>query len=112
MQQNSRRNFVCKHWFSICTGFGLDRVKILHISPHGALVWFCAEYSVDNTEMFPLLLSSAYTESRAFPLLAPPITKQVGGAQKLEGDTADQRDIPHHTASHSVTELKRGWQAG
>lgn len=50
---------------------------------------------------------------KAFLLLIPPINKQVGGAQKLGGDTADQRDIPHHLSSRSVTELRRrGWQGG
>lgn len=79
--------------------------------PHGALVWFCAEYTIENTGMFRLLLSSTYTEWSAFLLLIPPINKQVGGAQKLGGDTAYQRDIPHHMASHSTTELRRTvWQ--
>jgi len=34
--------------------------------------WICAENGVDNAKMFLLLLTSAYTESRPFLLLAPP----------------------------------------
>ena len=55
-----------------CAGFGCDRVNLLHSSWYGAMFWICAENSVDSTEMFSLLLSSAYTESRPFLLLAPP----------------------------------------
>jgi len=33
------------------------------------MFWICAENSVDNTGMFLLLLSSAYTEPRPFLLL-------------------------------------------
>ena len=41
------------------------------------MFWICAENSVNNTEMFLLLLSSAYTEPRPFLLLTPP-HQQVG----------------------------------
>ena len=41
------------------------------------LFWVCAENSVDNTRMFLLPWSSAYTEARTFLLLTPP--QQWGG---------------------------------
>ena len=64
------------HWdtptCACCAAFGWDRVRFLHSSYYGAMVWICAGNSVDNTGMFWLLLSSAYTESRPFLLLTPP----------------------------------------
>lgn len=49
------------------------------------LFWICDENSVDNTGMFSLLFSRAYTEafsahSRPFLLLAPP-ARRLGGAR-------------------------------
>ena len=66
----------------------------------------CAENSVDNTGMFSLLLSSAYTESRRLLLLTPP-HQRVGweGTRSWERTqlgqltATDQRDIPHHMTS-------------
>ena len=64
-----------------CAGFGWGRVNFLHSSWYGAVVWICAGNSVDNTGMFSLLLSSAYTEPRPFLLLTHPTSEQAGGAQ-------------------------------
>uniref|UniRef100_A0A8B9YXA4 non-specific serine/threonine protein kinase n=1 Tax=Buteo japonicus TaxID=224669 RepID=A0A8B9YXA4_9AVES len=72
------------------------------------MFWICAENSVDNAEMFQLLLSSAYTESRPFLLLTPP-HQQVGwGCTRSWERTQlgqltpnDQRDIPDHMTSCS-----------
>ena len=38
--------------FRDCAGFAWDRVNFLHSSWYGAMVWICAENSVDNTGMF------------------------------------------------------------
>ena len=55
------------------------------------MFWICAENSVDNMGMFPLLLSSAYTKSRPFLLLTPP-ARRLGVHKKLGGDTAGTAD--------------------
>ena len=57
------RVYVVKkfHWF-----------RLGYSSLCGAMVKISAENSVDNTGMFSLLLSSAYTVSRPFLLLTPP----------------------------------------
>ena len=73
------------------------------------MFWTCDENSVDNTGMFALLLSSAYTESRPFLLLTPPhqqegwgCTRTWEGTQLGQLTPTDQRDIPHHMASCSA----------
>ena len=48
---------------------GIELIFFIVVSM--GLFWICAENSVDNTEMFPLLLSSADTGSRPFLLLTP-----------------------------------------
>jgi len=57
------------------------------------MIWVCAENSVDNTGMFLLLLSSAYTESRPFLLLALTTSNRLGVHKKLGGDTASTADL-------------------
>lgn len=52
----------------------------------------CAEKSVDNTEIFLLLLSSVCIESRHFQLLVPPHQGGGRGAQGVEKDTAGAAD--------------------
>ena len=48
---------------------------------------------IDNTGMFSLLLSSAYTELRPFLLLTPPHQRAGWGVhKKLGGDTAGTAD--------------------
>ena len=42
------------------------------------MVWICSEISVDNMEIFSVLLSGASTESRAFLLLLTPPHQQAG----------------------------------
>ena len=86
-----------------CAGFGWDRVNFLHSSSYGAVFWICAGNSADNTGMFSLLLSSAYTESRPFLLLTPPhqrggwgCTRSWEGTQRGQLTPTDQRDIPYH----------------
>jgi len=58
-------------------GFGCDRVNFLCSSLYGAMFGICAGNSVDNTGIFSLLLSSAYTASKTFLLHTPPY-QQVG----------------------------------
>jgi len=68
----------------------------------------CAENCVDNTGMLPLLLSSAYTESRSFLLLIPSHQRVGWGCTRSweainpgQSTSADQRDIPYHMMSFS-----------
>ena len=56
------------------------------------MVWICAESSVDNTGLFQLLLSSAYTEPRPFLPLTHPTSEGLGGHKGLGGDTARTAD--------------------
>jgi len=58
---------------------------------NGAMFWICAKNSVDNTEMFSLLLRSAYTVPRSFLLLTLP-HQQVGsgGTISWEGTQLGQ----------------------
>lgn len=65
--------------------------------------------TVDNSGMFSLSLSRAYTESRSFLLLTPPhqrggwgCTRSWEGTQLGQLTPADQRDIPDHMASCSA----------
>jgi len=53
------------------------------------MLWICTENSVDNTERFSLLLSSAYTESRPFHHST---SEQAGATHGAEGDTAGTAD--------------------
>ena len=64
---------------------------------------------VDNTGMFLLLLSSAYTQSRSCLLLTPPhqwvgwgCTRSWEGTQPGQLTPTDQRDIPYHMTSCSA----------
>ena len=73
------------------------------------MFWIWAENSVDNTEMFSLLLSSAYTEARPFLLLTPPhqrlgwgYTRSWEATQLGQRTPTDQRDIPYHMTSCSA----------
>ena len=69
-------------------------------------------------EVFSLLLSSAYTESRPFLLLTPPhqwagwgCTRSWEGTQPGQLTPTDQRDIPHHMtycAQHVKLEEEEG----
>ena len=53
------------------------------VASMGLMFWICAENSVDNSGMFSLLLSSAYTESRPFLLLTLPCQRVGWGAQEV-----------------------------
>jgi len=71
--------------------------------------FICAENSVDNTGMFELLLSSAYTESRLFLLLTSPhqrvgwgCTRNWEATQLGQLTPTDQRDVPYHMMSCSA----------
>lgn len=65
---------LCKQTFSNikkrlhCPGFGWDRVNFLPSSWYSAVLWIQYENNVDNTLVFLLLLSSAYSKSRTFQL--------------------------------------------
>ena len=72
---------------------------------------------IDNTGMFLLLLSSAYTESRLFLLLTPPhkwvgwgCTRSWEGTQLGQLTPTDQRAIPYHMTSCSA--YKAGEEEG
>lgn len=45
------------------------------------MFWICDETNIDNTLMFLLLQSSAYTEPGSFQPLLLPDSEPVGGAQ-------------------------------
>ena len=101
-----------------CAGFGWDRVNFLPSSWYGAMFQICAENGADDTGMFSLLLSSAYTESRPFPLLTPPHQRRGWGCgRSWEGTQlgqltpADQRDIPYHMMSYAQ-HIKLGEEEG
>lgn len=82
------------------TVFSCDRVKFLHSSSHDDMFWTFDENSLGYKGEFQLLLSSAYTESRAF--LSLPRQRIWEGAQLGLLTPIDQRDIPDHTASWSA----------
>ena len=67
--------------FAMCAGFDWHRINFLHGSQYQSMFCICAENSVDDTGVFSLLLSSAYTESRPFLLLTCPVSERAGGAQ-------------------------------
>ena len=112
-------SWVCgllQSWAIQCTTlacsacFGWDRVNFLHSSWYGAMFWICAENSVDNSGMFSLLLSSAYTASRPFLLLTPPhqrvgwgCTRSWEGTQLGQLTPTDKRGIPCHMTSCQLT---------
>ena len=75
------------------------------------MFWTCDENSVDNTGMFALLLSSAYTESRFLLLLTPPCqrvglacTRSWERTQSGQLTPTDQRDIPDYMTACSAIE--------
>jgi len=56
------------------------------------MFWICAKNNVDNTGMFLLLLSSAYTV-KAFTAAHPTApARRLGVHKKLGGDTAGTAD--------------------
>jgi len=66
------------------------------------MFWIYTEKSVDNTSMFSLLLSSAYTESKHFPAshTIPPVSR-LGVHKKLAEDTAGSAD-PNWPKGYSI----------
>jgi len=73
------------------------------------MFWICAEYSIDNTGIFLLLLSSAYAESRLYLLFTPPhqqagwgCTGSWDGTQLGQLTPADQNDMLYHMTSYSA----------
>ena len=73
------------------------------------LSWICAGNSADNTGVFQLSLSSACTEPRPSLPRTPPhqragwgCTRSWEGTQLGQLTPTDQRDVPHHMASHSA----------
>lgn len=66
---------------SICDGFLWDRVSFLHSNYYEAVLGICSGNSVDNTEMFLLLLNRAST---AFSLShSIPPARRLGVSKKL-----------------------------
>lgn len=55
-----------------CTGFGKDRLRFFHSSSYVTMFWICGQSTVDSTQMFLLLLNSAFTASRSSLLLLLP----------------------------------------
>lgn len=71
---------------------GIELISfIVHSSSQGTLFWICAENSVDNLEMFSLLLNSVDTEPELFCSLHHPTSKQTRSAQVVGWE--DSRDI-------------------
>lgn len=62
-------NFVFGCW---CVCFGWNRVNLLHRGSYDAMIWICGGNRRDNTPMFRLLLSSAYTSLWGFLLVELP----------------------------------------
>ena len=94
-------------------------LHFFHSTLYMVMFWICAENRVDNTEMFLLLLSNAYTESRPFLLLTPHhlTGKEAEGAQGFgRGHSWDSwpqltKGISHtmwHHAQHIKLEKKEG----
>jgi len=84
------------------------------------MFWICEENSVDNTEMFLLLLSSAYTDSGPFLLLTPPHhaedTQEVGRGHSWDSWPQLTEGISHTIQRHAQhirlgTEEGRGRQS-
>lgn len=95
----SEINFSTKRlcWFSSGRG------NFLHSSQHGVVFWICAANTVDNPETFMLLLSSVWTSSRPFLLLALTPSKEAGGAQgAVRGLSWDS--WPQSPTGHSLLE--------
>ena len=113
------KRLVFSFGLSLCAGFDWGRVNFLRSSWYEAMFWICAENSVDNTGMFSLLLSSAYTESRPFLLLTAPhqrggwgCTRSWEGTQPGQLTPTDQRDIPYRMASCSAYKAGRRRRKG
>ena len=73
--------------WSECAGFDLGRVNSLPSGCYRAVLCICAEHSVDNTKIFLLLLSRAYTEFSAFCAFCA-----FCASHKMGGDTARTDD--------------------
>lgn len=99
----------------IGTGFGWERVKLIHRGWWGVVFWISDENGVDTIQMFWLLLSD-YTGSGPFLLLRLPYlwvgwecTRIWEGTQPGQWTPGDQRDFPDHMASPSVIKAG-GWK--
>jgi len=97
----------------LCAGFGWGKVGFLHSSWYRAMLCACAENHVDSTEMFPLLLSSAYI-AKNFPAShpTPPVrswgcTRSWVGTWLGQPTPADRRDIPY--LWHYAQYVNGGW---
>jgi len=75
-----------------CTDFVWGRAYFLHNSLYGAMFWICVGNSVDNTGMFLLLLSSAYTVNTFSASHTTLSVSRLGVHKKLGGDTARMAD--------------------
>lgn len=81
--KNSLNMFLLK-WMHVnlsrsCAGFGWGRANIYHSGWYGAAFWICTKRSVDNVQMFLLLLRRAYTDPRPFPLFYCCASKKAWG---------------------------------
>ena len=65
------------------------------------MFWICAENSVDNTGMFLLLLSSAYSVKAFSASHTIPPVRRLGVHKKLGGDTAGTAD-PNWPKGYSI----------
>lgn len=97
-------------------GLAWGRVNFLHNGSYQVTFLICAEYRVNDMEIFLLLLNSACTEPRPFMLLVPPYQWITWGcARSWEGTQTgqltpnDHRDIPDHMVSCSAY---RTWGRG
>lgn len=83
-------SLIKKH-LCCCAGIGWHEVNFLHSSC--CLFCICDPKSIDNTEMFSLLLIRTYLESRTFLPLTPPQRRNWEGTQL--GQPAPW-DLPFH----------------
>lgn len=93
---------------NLFTGSVWDRVNFFHSNPYGAVFQICHQNNIDNTPMFQLSLSGAWTTPRSlFGTLSPEARRLevCWWARDWEGaqlSQTDQRDIPYHIRSRSA----------
>ena len=85
-------SIICLIGMVHCADFVWGRVNFLHSNWYGATFWICAENSVDNTGMFSLLLSSAYTVKACSVSHTTSPMSGLGVHKELGGDTAGTTD--------------------
>jgi len=99
------------------TGSDRDGLNFLHSSQQGAAFWICVWNSVDNTQVFRLLLSSACTASKLyFAPLCPPLSrlgmdKNLGRHKAGTANTSWPKGCsrPYNMLSNKSWSRRRRW---